>query len=71
MTPFFSFLRDQRGAVNVDWVALASSLLLLGIAVIYVIYGSGVFSVVSDVNSTLKRHSSEVPVGSTPDLSSL
>lgn len=35
MTIFTKFLRDDSGAVTLDWVALTAGILLLGIAVVY------------------------------------
>jgi hypothetical protein len=53
MTNFFHFLSDDAGAVTIDWVALTAGILLLGIAVVYAIFNTGVSSVVNDINSTL------------------
>jgi Flp pilus assembly pilin Flp len=53
MTIFTNFLRDESGAVTIDWVALTAGILLLGIAVVYGIFNSGVSSLVGDINSTL------------------
>jgi len=47
------FRSDDTGAVTIDWVALTSALLLLGIMVVYSIFDGGVNSLVSSVNSTL------------------
>ena len=53
MTKFTKFLSDDAGAVTIDWVALTSGILLLGIMVVYAIFNNGVSSLVSNVNSTL------------------
>jgi len=34
MTKFMNFIRDEDGAVTLDWVALTAGVVLLGIAVI-------------------------------------
>jgi len=34
MTKFLNFIRDEDGAVTLDWVALSAGIVLLGIAVI-------------------------------------
>ena len=52
MTRFTKFLRDDAGAVTIDWVALTTGVLLLGIMVVYAIFNNGVSTVVSNVNST-------------------
>lgn len=46
-------LRDDRGAVTVDWVAIVSAVLLLGIAVVYAVYNTGVASTVESINEAL------------------
>jgi Flp pilus assembly pilin Flp len=53
MTKFTKFLRDDAGAVTIDWVALTAGILLLGIMVVYAIFNGGVNSLVSNINSTL------------------
>ena len=47
------FLRDDDGAVTIDWVALTSGVLLLGIMVVYAIFNNGVSSLVNSINSNL------------------
>ena len=47
------FLHDESGAVTIDWVAITSGILLLGIMVVYAVFNNGVSSLVSNVNSTL------------------
>ena len=54
------FASDTRGAVNIEWVAITSGILLLGIAVIYSIYSAGVTPVVNDMNTTLADLSGEL-----------
>ena len=68
MTHFFSFLRDDAGAVTIDWVALTAGILLLGIAVVYAIFRNGVSSVVNDINSALRSGIVSVNVGSDPNI---
>ena len=36
------FLADESGAITIDWVTITAGIVLLGIAVIYVIFGSSV-----------------------------
>ena len=47
------FRSDDIGAVTIDWVALTSGILLLGIMVVYAIFNQGVSSLVSNINSAL------------------
>ena len=46
------FRSDDTGAVTIDWVALGSAILLVGIMVVYSIFNNGVSTLVSNVNST-------------------
>ncbi len=47
------FRSDDTGAVTIDWVALTSGMLLLGIMVVYSVFNVGVSSLVADINNTL------------------
>lgn len=49
------FLRDESGAVTIDWVTLTAGGLLLGIAVIYGIYEGGVLPLSQSVNGHLSE----------------
>jgi hypothetical protein len=69
MTKFAEFLSDDAGAVTIDWVALTSAILLLGIMVIYAIFNGGVADLVSNVNSTLTGVTTDVDTGPAPTLS--
>lgn len=53
MTVFTNFLRDESGAVTIDWVALTAGILLLGIVLVYAIFNNGVKSLSSQINSQL------------------
>lgn len=53
MRAYEVFLCDDSGAVTIDWVAITSGILLLGIMVVYAVFNNGVSSLVSNVNSTL------------------
>jgi len=44
---------DDAGAVTIDWVALTSGVLLVGIMVVYSIFNGGVASLTSNINATL------------------
>ncbi len=68
MTSFFKFLRDDVGAVTIDWVALTSAILLLGIMVVYAIFNGGVSSLVADINETLAGVNTDVDTGPAPNL---
>lgn len=53
MTVFAKFLRDESGAVTIDWVALTAGILLLGIVLVYAIFNNGVANLGSTINSQL------------------
>ena len=53
MAKFAEFVSDDAGAVTIDWVALGSAILLLGIMVVYAIYNKGVAGLVLAINSDL------------------
>ena len=64
MTKFTEFLSDDVGAVTIDWVALVSAMLLLGIMVVYAIFNGGVASLAGNINSTLSSVSTDISVES-------
>ena len=66
MTKFFNFLRDESGAVTIDWVALTAGILLLGITLVYAIFNNGVGSLASNINSNLTAAGSNVSTGTAP-----
>ncbi len=68
MRIYGEFLRDETGAVTIDWVALTAGILLLGIMVVYAIFNNGVSVLVSNVNSTLEGVSTNVNVGTVENL---
>ena len=47
------FLRDDTGAVTIDWVALTAGILLLGIAVVYGVFEGGVKPLTDSINQNL------------------
>lgn len=53
MTKLVKFLRNEDGAVTIDWVALTAGILLLGIMVVYAIFNGGVSNLVDSINSEL------------------
>ena len=60
MTMFTKFLRDESGAVTIDWVALTAGILLLGIVLVYGIFTGGVAGLASTINSQLNNAGSTV-----------
>ena len=66
MTKFFNFLRDESGAVTIDWVALTAGILLLGITLVYAIFNNGVGSLATNINSNLTAAGANVSTGSPP-----
>ena len=63
---FTKFLRDESGAVTIDWVALTAGILLLGITLVYAIFNNGVGSLASNINSNLTAAGANVSTGSAP-----
>lgn len=70
MTKFFNFLRDESGAVTIDWVALTAGILLLGITLVYAIFNNGVGSLAKNINSNLTAAGANVSTGSPPSQGS-
>ena len=68
MIKFTEFLGDDAGAVTIDWVALTSGILLLGVVVVYAIFNGGVASLVQNVNSTLVGVTTDIGTGPAPNL---
>ena len=59
------FWNDEAGAVTIDWVALTAGILLLGIAVVYGIFNSGVSTLATSINDNLSTAVS-VSTGTAP-----
>ena len=59
------FINDESGAVTIDWVALTAGILLLGIAVVYGIFNSGVTNLATAINTNLNQAVS-VDTGTSP-----
>ena len=68
MIEFNHFLSDDAGAVTIDWVALTSAILLVGLMVVYSIFNGGVSSVVSNISSTLSGVSTSVSIGTLTNM---
>ena len=64
MASFKKFLKDEAGAVTIDWVALTAGILLLGIAIVTFIFSNGVDPLVGQINDKLK---SDAMASWTPD----
>jgi len=52
MTKFLNFIRDEDGAVTLDWVALSAGVVLLGIAVVAALQ-TPLTSAVSQISTNL------------------
>lgn len=70
MTNFQNFIRDESGAVTIDWVALTAGILLLAIALVYGIFNNGVTPLVSRINSSLSTAGNDISLGTAPNLNS-
>jgi hypothetical protein len=62
---FRRLLRDDRGAVTVDWVSLTAGILLVGLAVVYAIFRN-MEPVVDEVNATMANMPLNVDPGDSP-----
>lgn len=67
MTIFNKFLKDEAGAVTIDWVALTAGILLLGIALVYGIFNQGVTPLQGAINTELQT-AVDVSTGTAPTL---
>jgi hypothetical protein len=65
---FGSFFGDEAGAVTIDWVAVTSGVLLLGVVVVYSVFNNGVSSLVSNVNATLVAVETDIGGNSDDDV---
>ena len=63
---FTKFLRDESGAVTIDWVALTAAILLLAIALVYALFNNGVGTLASSMNSSLSAAANGVNTGTAP-----
>lgn len=68
MTAINKFIRDEAGAVTIDWVALTAGILLLGIALIYGIFNEGVDPLANRIGTALSSAAINVNVGNAPTL---
>ena len=55
------FVADKSGAVTVDWVALTAAVVIIGIGIVYAVFGSGE----DGVNGLVTNLSSELGVAAT------
>lgn len=69
MTTFKQFLRDDAGAVTIDWVALTAGILLLGIALVFGIFNQGVVPLADRIGSSLATAATDVNIPNAPDFS--
>lgn len=60
------YIRDERGTVTIDWVALTAGVLLVGITVVYSLFGGGVADFTRDLNSTMTAMDSTIDTGAAP-----
>lgn len=64
MRPLVRLLRDDTGAVTVDWVALTAGVIVVGIIVVFSIFNKGVFPLVSQSNDRMESVAMEIDPGS-------
>ncbi|MEM9736875.1 MAG: hypothetical protein AAF908_09755 [Pseudomonadota bacterium] len=68
MTNMQKFVRDEAGAVTIDWVALTAGILLLGIALVYGIFNEGVDPLAGRISASLSSAAIDIDTGDAPDL---
>ena len=68
VTKINQFIRDDAGAITVDWVALTFGVLLAGIVTIYAIYGTGVAGLVDEVNNDALALATDATPGPVPNI---
>ena len=66
MSKFLNFLRNESGAVTIDWVALTAGILLLGITLVYAIFNNGVANLSRNINSNLEAAGANISTGTSP-----
>jgi hypothetical protein len=66
MSGLRAFLREESGAVTIDWVALTGGILLLGLAIVYVVHEEGVDHQVGVINETLNNQGGFIDPGPKP-----
>ncbi len=67
MARFARFLKDDAGAITIDWVAITAGILLVGIVVVFAIYNQGVGPLVVNMNKTLGTDLSAMDTGEPAD----
>ena len=57
------FVRDDSGAITIDWVGLSAGIVLAGMVAIFAIFGNGVSVMTANVNSGLTTLVSDLDPG--------
>ncbi|MEM7506270.1 MAG: hypothetical protein AAF415_05955 [Pseudomonadota bacterium] len=68
MTSIKQFIRDESGAVTIDWVALTAGILLLGIALVFGIFNEGVDPLANRIGTALSDAAIDIDTGDAPTL---
>ena len=61
-----AFLRSERGAATLDWVAMTAGILVLGLVLVYALFSGGVSSISRSINATLENSGTSIEAGSPP-----
>lgn len=69
MKSLASFLRDESGAVTIDWVTLTAGVLLAGLVVVFAIFLVGASPAVDTMNGTLSGLTFDLDPGTPPSIS--
>lgn len=68
MRNFQIFIRDEAGAVTIDWVAMSAGMLLLGIALVFGIFNNGVDPLTTSMVDTMENTALSSSLGDAPEL---
>lgn len=63
MSELRGFLRDDAGAITIDWVTLTAGVLIVGMVVVFAIYNAGVAPVVIEMNASVVDEFGDVERG--------
>ncbi len=69
MRGFAAYLKDEDGAVAMDWIALTAGMVMMGLSLVYAVFNNGVSSLVDNLNSEIAAIIPVAP-GAAPGASS-
>ena len=57
---FKAFLRDESGAITIDWVTLTSALIIAAIVIVFSLFSNGITPMTGHINSQIETGSQEL-----------